>query len=165
MCRAFSARPTGPGPEEPEGTGEPNLTTAESDARLLVSGDATFIRDDFLSGLYHQRDSSHRRPIFGPHSRNPNAAVLFLKSLLDWMAQEYDLQALQFKHRTDRLMKFAEQEVAQQETFDEFRERIIVRSRWIRYANSLVPAFLLLLGGILVWFTRRAQNRAFLAGL
>lgn len=144
---------------------QPEHVEAKPGATLVVVGDATFLRDDFISGMYSQPATQHPLPVYGPHARSGRVALLFVKSILDSMAQEKDLQGLFFKTRTDRTMKVAEQNVAQQETMDEFIERVRDRQGLIRWTNSVLPAGVLLLLGVFVWVIRRQKKRTFLATL
>ena len=142
---------------------ESKLSKGSKSGTLVVIGDATFIRDDFIAGVYQQPDSSHMLPLYGPLDRQGGRAQLFVKNLLDWLAGERDLGALQNKRPIDRMMKFIERDVAKQETEEEFRERLISRASLLRLTNVLGPVSILLLLGIGIWLTRRAKKRAFLA--
>ena len=60
-------------------------------------------------------------------------------------------------------MKFIKRDVANQETEEEFRERLMSRASFLRLTNVLGPVSILLLLGIGIWLSRRAKKRAFLA--
>jgi ABC-type uncharacterized transport system involved in gliding motility auxiliary subunit len=143
---------------------ESKLDRAEATASLLVIGDATFIRDDFISLRYQKTSQEHAVPVGGPLDKQGPRAELFCKNLLDWLCQEHDLLALQNKRPTERTMKLAVQNQAQQETQEEFGLRVRNRQSLIRGLNMYGPALFLFLLGMVVLFQRRRQKRIFLSG-
>ena len=84
---------------------------------------------------------------------------------MDFLLQDDDLSGLVFKNRTDRTMKIAEQNVAQQETMEEFVERLQAKQNLVLYLNAGVPAALFLFLGVFVWLARQKKKKIFLASL
>jgi ABC-type uncharacterized transport system involved in gliding motility auxiliary subunit len=144
-----------------EAAKESLLEQAPKSASLLVVGDATFIRDDFIRGDY--ADIHQANGVVGPSGRNGgSAALVFFRNLLDWLVQERDLLGLQNKVGANRAMTFLEQDEAQGETPEEFQQRLASRTRWISMLNAMAPASVFLGLGLWLWLLRRGRKRAFL---
>ena len=144
-----------------EAAKESLLEQAPKSASLLVVGDATFIRDDFIRGDY--ADIHQANGVVGLSGRNGgSAALVFFRNLLDWLVQERDLLGLQNKVGANRAMTFLEQDEAQGETPEEFQQRLASRTRWISMLNAMAPASVFLGLGLWLWLLRRGRKRAFL---
>jgi len=158
--------PVLPGDQPTGEAAEPRLEQAPETADLLVIGDATFLRDDFYGYDYmRQVPIAAGVSMYGPADGKQGAPQFFFKNLLDWLAQERDLLALQNKIPTDRSMTFLSRDEAGGETVEEFRERAIARQKLIQGISGFGPAVLLTLFGLAVWMRRRRQKRAFLSTL
>lgn len=131
------------------------LTTARDDARLVVVGDADFLRDDLVTGQYQR--------IGGPISAN---GPLFFANLLDWLAEDEDLFALRARVATDRTQRFVtDEEVQRSVNAQKLAEDVRNREWWLRALNVGVPPLLLAVVGLIVLVQRRGRKRAFLAGI
>jgi hypothetical protein len=141
---------------------ESMLEQAPDSASLLVVGDATFIRDDFIRGSYAEISPSNG--VVGPSGRNGgSAALVFFRNLLDWLVQERDLLGLQNKVGANRAMTFLEQDEARGETPEEFQQRLASRTMWISARHALAPASVFLGLGLWLWLLRRSRKRTFLS--
>ncbi len=133
------------------GAAEPApLARGERPGRLVVVGDADFLRDDFVNGTYRQAG--------GPVSIL--AGVFFLQ-LLDWLAGDRDLVALQSRLPVDRTLQL----VAAQNTGIDVRaaeQALLQKTQWLRGVNWLVPPLLLAGFGLVLFGLRRAQKQRFL---
>ena len=145
---------------------EPRLERAPETADLLVIGDATFLRDDFYGFDYlRQVKGAGGVAMYGPVDGKQGGPQFFFKNLLDWLAQERDLLALQNKLPTDRTMILLSRDEAGGETAEEFGDRALARQKLIQGISGFGPAVLLTLFGFAVWVHRRRQKRAFLSTL
>ena len=123
-------------------------------------GDLVVVDGEFLWTFYPSMDA---KQVLRFAAKGAEGRFNFFKNLLDWLCQERDLLALQNKRPTDRAMKFAVRNEAQQETQDEFGRRVRNRQFLLRGLNLYGPALLLFLVGMAVFFRRRGQKRTFLA--
>lgn len=123
--------------------------------RILLIGDADFLRDDLVRGDYAQAG--------GPVSGRTGAS--FFAQLLDWLAEDKDLVALQSKVATDRSLKFVEPTTSPNADPRLAEQALRSKTSWLRALNVVVPGGLLAVLGLLVFFVRRAQKRAFLSTL
>jgi ABC-type uncharacterized transport system involved in gliding motility auxiliary subunit len=150
---ASEEEPIGPEPAataaETTPSEQPTLAASEG-ARLIVVGDADFLRDDFLSGEYGQ---------VGPYSR---LGFLFFESMLDWLAEDRDLMELRNKSYVDRSMQLIDP--TELERMDPARREEAVRDRafLLRVVNIGIPPLVLLLGGLVILLKRQSRKRAFL---
>lgn len=127
------------------------LTECQKDGRIVVIGDADFVRDDLARGDYQQRG--------GPVSQR--AAVPFFYQLLDWLAQDADLAELQSRVPVARSLQLVTEQTG--EAPAEFERRRDQQKLRLQLLNILLP--ILVLGGIgvVVFVARRAQKRTFLS--
>jgi ABC-type uncharacterized transport system involved in gliding motility auxiliary subunit len=158
---AAQADPIGPVPPkaaEAEDTKLPEeapmRTKGDKPGRIVVVGDADFLRDDLVRGDYRQAG--------GPVSVNGPA---FFFQMLDWLAEDQDLVALQSRVPTDRTLKLVDSQVTVGADPRLAEQRLAATTRWVRAANVFAPALLLLLFGLCIFFARRAQKRSFLESL
>ena len=133
----------------------PMRTVGERPGRIVVIGDADFVRDDFVRGDYAQAG--------GPFSGR--MAAPFFAQLLDWLAEDSDLVALQSRSATDRTLRFAGDAAGANSDPRLVEQAVRDQVRRMRWLNILAPCILLVAIGFLVLLVRRAQKRAFLAGL
>ncbi|MCA8976982.1 MAG: hypothetical protein KDC98_19820, partial [Planctomycetes bacterium] len=139
---------TGESPTEAD-----KVTRGERKGRIVIVGDSDFIRDDFVSGNYAQMG--------GPYSVLGGA---FFSNMLDWLAEDSDLVALQSRVPTDRTMKFVED--APPGTDPRAVEQALSsKTSALRLLNILLPIVLLAVFGLLVFLLRRAQKRSFLESM
>ncbi|MFK7740185.1 MAG: GldG family protein [Planctomycetota bacterium] len=131
------------------------LTEAASPARIVVVGDATFLRDDVVRGAYQQQGG----PVSG------GRAVPFFLQLLDWLNEDRDLVELQSRVATDRSMTLVDPEARSGRDPREYEQRLRSKTGWLVFGNVLVPVLVLLAFGLLVFAVRRSQKRAFLSSL
>lgn len=134
-------------PVEPE---PDPIARGTAPGRIVVVGDSDFLRDDLVRGDHAQRG--------GPYSL---LGAAFWLSLLDWLAQDRDLLALQSRAPVDRALRFVEPEPGAVPGLEQERrvQRKIARVLWL---NVLVPPALLALIGFGVFLLRRSQKRSFL---
>jgi len=140
-------------PKKPERPKLPaTLTKSEKKSDIVVIGDASPFRDDFLMGLPPQ-------PL-GPNSR---AALPFFLNLLDWMALDTDLAALRAQRDVDRKLYF----VSPEENLSpaEAERAIASRKSFLRWLNVLLPTVILLSVGLFLLVKRSSEKRHFLAGV
>jgi nucleoid-associated protein YgaU len=131
------------------------LAQGAKKGRLVLIGDSDFIRDDLVGGQSQQAGG----PVSGPF------AAPFFSQLLDWLAEDTDLVALQSKAAIDRTLKLvdtmtgtgADPRLAEQE--------LRSKTAWLRVLNVVVPGALLIVLGLVVLSVRRAQKRSFLTSL
>jgi len=129
------------------------LTTASEPGRIVVVGDATFLRDDVLSGEYQRAG--------GPVSAR--LAMPFFAQMLDWLSEDRDLVDLQSRAPTDRTLSFtSDEEKAAGADPRDAEQRLRTRTNWLVWQNVAAPCLLLLLFGLVVWLVRRSQKNAFL---
>jgi ABC-type uncharacterized transport system involved in gliding motility auxiliary subunit len=119
-----------------------------------VIGDADFVRDDLVQGVYARAG--------GPASGG--TARPFFAQLLDWLVEDQDLVALQSRAAVDRSLKFADglEATADARTAEQTLRRKIT---WLRGLNVVLPGALLALFGLVLLLWRRAEKRRFLASL
>lgn len=141
--------------EAPKPPPEPEpLTKGDRPGRIVMIGDSDFVRDDFVRGDYAQAGGPYS--ILGP---------AFFVQLLDWIAEDSDLVALQARMPVDRTLKLVEEEATP--TADARLQEQSLRSKtsWLRGLNVVLPAGLLAVFGLCVFLVRRAQKRTFLTSL
>lgn len=131
------------------------VARGETSGRILLIGDADFLRDDLVRGDYAQAG--------GPVSGRTGAP--FFAQLLDWLAEDKDLVALQSKVATDRSLRFVEPTTSPNADPRLAEQALRSKTSWLRALNVVVPGGLLAVLGLLVFFVRRAQKRAFLSTL
>ncbi len=150
-----------PKEDKPEDKLPPKLDKAEKQARILVIGDANFIRDDHLSGRFPQWMSQPlmRGMVESLFSRQ--GRPLF-DNLLDWMALDLDLIELRARRNVDRSLDFVG-EVSPDEDQDLLKARVATKKWWIQWSNILLPVLALLGFGLLLLMKRMAEKRAFLS--
>lgn len=133
------------------------ILRAVTPARVVVIGDADFLRDDLVGGPkgfpYGQ---------FGPVS--PSGRAFFI-NLLDWIYQDDDLVALHNRAISMRVMSFADQDILGGERTEQFRERLTNKVSTLRWLNILVPPLLLLAFGAILALSRHAQKKTFLSAV
>lgn len=130
-------------------------TTGEKPGRIVVIGDADFVRDDIVRGDYAQSGG----PVSG------RMAAPFFAQLLDWLAEDADLVALQSRSATDRTLRFATDQDGTSADPRLLEQAVRNDVRTLRWLNVVVPCALLAALGFVVRLVRGAQKRAFLAGL
>jgi len=157
--------PIGP-PVGPEAGGEPTddkdkdppfRERAEAGAQLVVVGDADFLRDDFISGVYTQ---SGKAMVLGPVS--DQRAAFFFAALLDWLVQDSDLVALRSKTGSDRTIRLGQQDVQRGESAEAFAQRVSRKAAWLQWSNVFGPTLLLLVAWLVVTVVRNERKAAFL---
>lgn len=145
-----------PAKDTPAFAAEPAMvTTGERPGRILLIGDADFLRDD-LVGQVHARAG-------GPFSGQ--MAAPFFAQLLDWLAEDSDLVALQSKSAVDRTLKFADTGTGPGADPRLAEQALRTKTTWLRALNVLVPTALLAVFGLAVFLYRRQQKRSFLSSL
>lgn len=132
----------------------PPLQRAEKPGRIVMLGDADFLRDDFVRGDYRQLGGPWSA--FGPS---------FFAQLLDWLAEDRDLIELQARVPVDRTLKLVEDQAIAGGDARVAEQALRRKTTWLRAVNVVLPCALLAAFGFLVWSVRRAQKRAFLASL
>lgn len=150
------------GPPAPKADGEAEsaqkeaepLVAAKAPGRIVMIGDSDFLRDDFVRGEYQQ--------LGGPASLYGG---LFFGVLLDWLSQDQDLVALYSHQPVDRKIELIPAEAGKMEDPRDSEKRLRSKANWLIGWNIALPCGLLLLLGALVWMSRRAQKRAFLASI
>ncbi|MBL8738405.1 MAG: GldG family protein [Planctomycetes bacterium] len=130
-------------------------TTGEKPGRIVMIGDADFVRDDIVRGDYAQSG--------GPFSGRQ--APPFFAQLLDWLAEDADLVALQSRSATVRTLDFARDLEGNGADPRLVEQAVRNEVRTLRWLNVVVPCALLAALGFVVRLVRGAQKRAFLAGL
>ena len=129
-------------------------TEASSPGRIVMVGDATFLRDDLIGGAMQQQG--------GPVSAY---GLVFFAQMLDWLSEDRDLIALQTRVPTDRTLKFVEEEVDGRQDPRDAEQALRSRTRALIAWNVALPSALLAAFGAALWLVRRNQKRAFLASL
>lgn len=122
--------------------------------RIVVVGDSDFLRDDFVQNTYVQAGGPLSR--FGP---------TFFSYMLDWLAEDRDLVALQSRVPVDRTLTFVDASGAPNVDPRQAEQALASKTRWLRGLNIVLPAVLLALFGFVVMAIRRAQKRSFLESL
>ncbi len=136
--------------KKPEEKLPPRMDRAKKEARILVCGDASLIRDDFLVGV---------GPLRQPSSQG---GLQFFNNMLDWIALDTDLIELRNRRSVDRSMKFAKLDVAGGETPEQLKERVGRKKSWIRILNILLPLAVLVGLGAVTFLVRAGQKHRFL---
>ena len=136
-------------PPEPE-----PFLKGDKPGRIVMIGDSDFVRDDLVRGDYHQAG--------GPYSTM--GAVFFL-GLVDWIAEDSDLVALQARVPIDRTLKLVEEQATPNADARLQEQTLRSKTSWLRGLNVVLPAGLLAAFGLCVFLVRRAQKRTFLASL
>ncbi len=129
------------------------LNEPSAPGRIVMIGDSDFVRDDFVKGDYRQAG--------GPWS---SLGPLFFAQLLDWLAEDKDLIALQSRVPVDRTISL----VAEQAPGGDVRaaeQALQQKTRLVRVVNWLLPPLLLALFGLVVFAVRRGHKRRFLASV
>jgi hypothetical protein len=152
-------KPDGPEAQKPADAPKPPpeaepLSKGDKPGRIVMIGDSDFVRDDFVRGDY-ARDG-------GPYSV---LGPTFFAQLLDWIAEDTDLVALQARVPVDRTLKLVETEATPNADARLYEQSLRSKTSWLRGLNVVVPAGLLAAFGLCVFLVRRAQKRTFLASL
>lgn len=152
--------PNGPQPAPPEQQPVDHSEAAMKSSstkpgRIVVVGDATFLRDDVLGGDYTQ--------IGGPDSGA--TAMPFFAQMLDWLSDDRDLVDLQSRVPADRTLALVEPSAKANEDPRDVEQALRSKTARLVALNVMLPCLLLLAFGLLVWRVRRNQKRAFLASL
>ncbi len=143
-------------PDQPAIAAEPAMVTrGEADGRILLVGDSDFVRDDLAGGQYAQAGG----PVSG------RTAAPFFAQLLDWLAEDSDLVALQSKVAVDRTVKLVEPDATPGADPRLAEQALRRKTTWLRALNVVAPAALLAALGLAVFLVRRAQKRTFLTSL
>ncbi|MCA8942678.1 MAG: hypothetical protein KDB80_08995, partial [Planctomycetes bacterium] len=122
--------------------------------RLIVVGDASFLRDDIAANQYARMGG----PVSFP------SGARFLVNLLDWLASDQDLFELRNKIGSDRTLRlFGDDEKGGD--LQRYNERVRDKEFWLRTINIALPCGLLLVFGLVVFVRRRTAKRAFLENL
>ena len=120
-------------------------------SRLLVVGDATFLRDDALKqglgNLVHPMLSQSQ-------------GTAFFENLADSFSLDADLVALRTRKTKDRRMDFGQG--ALDETRDEEKKRTSAQKTWLKVANIALTPLLLLAFGVVLLINRSAEKNRFL---
>lgn len=130
-------------------------TTGDRPGRIVVVGDADFVRDDIVRGDLAQGGG----PVSG------NMAGAFFAGMLDWLAEDRDLVALQSRSATDRTLRFVADTGATAADARATEKALRDKTSLLRWANVVLPTGLLTVLGFVVLIVRRAQKRSFLASL
>jgi hypothetical protein len=133
----------------------PMQTEGERPGRIVAIGDADFLRDDFVNRSYVQQGGPYSAMTAGP----------FFAQLLDWLAEDRDLVELQSRSAVDRTLKFVDGATGPNADPRLAEQALRSKTFWLRTVNVVLPGLLLAGVGLLVFFVRRAQKRAFLASL
>lgn len=149
----------GPQPAQPTtgevANGEPAmLAQATKPGRIVMVGDATFLRDDVLGGDYER--------IGGPVSGSFGMPFFF--SLLDWLSDDRDLVELQARVPSDRTLTLVEASSKPNEDPRNAEQALRYKTSLLVWVNVIVPSLLLSAFGMTLWLIRRNQKRVFLAG-
>ncbi|HEU4417452.1 MAG TPA: hypothetical protein VFT55_00860, partial [Planctomycetota bacterium] len=131
------------------------LTKGDKPGRIVMIGDSDFIRDDLVRGDYQQAGGPYSTPL----------GRTFFEQLLDWIAEDSDLVALQARVPVDRTLKLLESEATPNTDARLYEQSLRGRTSWLRGLNVVLPAGLLAAFGLCVFLVRRAQKRTFLASL
>lgn len=129
------------------------IVAAEEPGRIIMIGDSDFIRDDLVRGQYAQ--------LGGPASLRGGA---FFNALLEWLAEDDDLVALQARQPIDRTLKLMEDPPPGADPRDVERD-LNRKTMALRGVNVLLPCLLLGAFGLMVFLLRRSQKRSFLESL
>jgi ABC-type uncharacterized transport system involved in gliding motility auxiliary subunit len=141
--------------DPPPAPAEPAIVArGEKPGRILLVGDSDFLRDDLVNRGYAQAG--------GPVSL---LAHSFFPQLLDWLAEDSDLVALQSKSAVDRTVKLLDADATPGADPRLTEQALRRKTTWLRTLNVLAPAALLAALGLAVFFVRRAQKRTFLTSL
>ena len=130
------------------------VTDSDRPGRIVMVGDATFLRDDLIGGSMRQQG--------GPFSAY---GLVFFAQMLDWLSEDRDLVALQTRVPTDRTLRFVEDDATAQTDPRDAEQALRSKTRGLVTWNVLVPSLLLAACGAALWVWRRNQKRAFLASL
>ena len=142
-------------PEVPEPEAEADqLTEATAAGRIVAIGDSDFIRDDMLRGDYRQMG--------GPVSL---MGLQFFAQLVDWLSQDNDLVALQSRIPVDRKLQLVDTVSDKPEDPRDAEQRLSRKTKLLVAFNVLVPCLALLVLGLSVFVSRRAQKRSFLQSM
>jgi ABC-type uncharacterized transport system involved in gliding motility auxiliary subunit len=131
------------------------LDQAAKPGRIVLVGDSDFLRDDFVRGDYARAG--------GPVSGKTGAP--FFAQMLDWLAEDSDLIELQSKSAVDRSLKFVDSTLTAGADPRLQEQALRSKTAWLRGLNVVLPGALLATIGLLVFLSRRAQKRTFLASL
>ncbi len=133
----------------------PMRTAGDRPGRIVVVGDADFVRDDIVRGDLAQGGG----PVSG------NMARAFFTGMLDWLAEDRDLVALQSRSATDRTLRFVADTGATAADARATEKLLRDKTSMLRWSNILLPTGLLTVLGFVVLIVRRAHKRSFLASL
>ncbi len=122
--------------------------------RIVVVGDATFLRDDLVGGSVQQQG--------GPVSIY---GMAFFAQMLDWLSEDRDLIALQTRVPTDRTLSLVEGGVEAGKDPRGAEQALRSKTRALVAWNVALPSLLLAGFGLALWIVRRNQKRAFLSTL
>jgi len=157
--QAGDPQDVGPQPKQPDAAPavaqeRAMRTDSERPGRIVVVGDATFLRDDMIAGSMRQYG--------GPVSIY---GMVFFAQMLDWLSEDRDLIALQTRVPTDRTLKFVAEDVDSKQDPRDAEQAVRSKTRALIWWNVLIPVALLAVFGVVLWTIRRNQKRAFLANL
>jgi ABC-type uncharacterized transport system involved in gliding motility auxiliary subunit len=157
--RALRAGADGAGEEGQDGGEDapaPELIERSPEtARVVVIADSDFVRDDLVRGDYARLGG----PASGEQGR------IFMRALLDWLAQDDDLVALRSRSLVDRGIALVESSALSDDEPWRAVERLEEARARLQWIYLCVPTGALLLIGAFVWFRRSAAKRRFLASV
>ncbi|MFT4840703.1 MAG: ABC-type uncharacterized transport system involved in gliding motility auxiliary subunit [Planctomycetota bacterium] len=134
---------------------DPMRPASASPGRIIVVGDATFLRDDVIGGDY--------KGIGGPVSGG--AAMPFFGQMLDWLSDDRDLVDLQSRVPADRTLALVDTTAKPNEDPRDAEQAMRSKTTSLVALNVIMPCLVLLTFGLIVWNIRRNQKRAFLTSL
>lgn len=118
-------RPEGVEAEEVDGGEAEHLTESRSPGRILVVGDADFLRIEYVG--------SQRRPQHTPSN------LTFMMNTLDWLAEDADLIEVRAKRLEDPSLP----------------EMTDAKRAWIKWGNIVAWPLLFLIFGVIRWSLRK----------
>ncbi|MCR9243974.1 MAG: GldG family protein [bacterium] len=142
------------GNEIPAAAPEAELVAqGERDGRIIMIGDSDFIRDDLVGGNYAR--------LGGPYSTMGGA---FFNNLLQWLAKDSDLVALQSRQLTTRTLQLVDDPAPGTDP-RVVEEAVNAKTAALRGVNIVLPCLLLGAFGLMVFMIRRGQKKTFLESL
>jgi ABC-type uncharacterized transport system involved in gliding motility auxiliary subunit len=149
----LAAPPTASGAEKASAGAA--AAAARAPGRIVLVGDATFLRDDVVRGDLRQ--------VGGPFSGM--TAMPFFAQLLDWLSEDRDLVDLQSRAPIDRTIVLVDADPRPGADPRLGEQQLRRKTTWLRALNVLVPSGILSTIGLIVLLLRRRRKQRFLASL
>jgi hypothetical protein len=136
------------------------ILQAPPHARLVVIGDADFIRDDTRPVAGRMGIES---AMYGPLGPTSVLGPRFFVNLLDWLAEDEDLLALRNKINPEEVLSFVDDDL--QGSREDYLAQVKSREKLLSNLNVIGPVAAIVAIWLVATLRRRARKQSFLASV